>query len=106
MLVVSPIILGEIEYGILALEPGRQWRQLHEWFSHRVKNLSVLDVDAATASEWARLLAYLKKKATPMPIKDSLIAATVLRYDLTVATRNVADFAKTGVQIVNPFLEG
>ena len=39
-----------------------------------------------------------------MPIKDSLIAATALTHDLTVATRNAADFKKTGISIVDPFL--
>jgi hypothetical protein len=38
-----------------------------------------------------------------MPIKDSLIAATALVHGLTVATRNVRDFRKAGVKILNPF---
>jgi hypothetical protein len=38
-----------------------------------------------------------------MPIKDSLIAATALVHQLTVATRNQDDFEKAGVKIVNPF---
>jgi hypothetical protein len=38
-----------------------------------------------------------------MPIKDSLIAATAIVHDLTVVTRNVSDFKKAGVKVVNPF---
>jgi hypothetical protein len=38
-----------------------------------------------------------------MPIKDSLIAATALVHDLTVATRNRIDFEKAGVSIIDPF---
>lgn len=38
-----------------------------------------------------------------MPIKDSLIAATALFYDLTIATRNGSDFTDAGVRIVDPF---
>jgi hypothetical protein len=38
-----------------------------------------------------------------MPIKDSLIAATALVHGMTVATRNVRDFRRAGVKIVNPF---
>ena len=38
-----------------------------------------------------------------MSIKDSLIAATALVHGITVATRNVRDFRKAGVKIVNPF---
>ncbi|MEO6326148.1 MAG: plasmid stabilization protein [Thermoanaerobaculia bacterium] len=38
-----------------------------------------------------------------MPIKDSLIAATALVHGLVMATRNRADFEKTGLEIVDPF---
>ena len=38
-----------------------------------------------------------------IPIKDSLIAATALVHGLTVATRDVIDFQKAGVKVVNPF---
>jgi predicted nucleic acid-binding protein len=40
-----------------------------------------------------------------MPIKDSLIAASALTHGLVVATHNRADFAKSGVKIVDPFIE-
>jgi predicted nucleic acid-binding protein len=36
-------------------------------------------------------------------LKDSLIAATALVHDLTVATRNARDFQKAGVRIHDPF---
>jgi predicted nucleic acid-binding protein len=32
-----------------------------------------------------------------------LIAATALNHDLTVVTRNLADFAGFGVRLLNPF---
>ena len=38
-----------------------------------------------------------------MSIKDSMIAATGLTHGLIVATRNLRDFRKAGVKIVNPF---
>ncbi|HSY49084.1 MAG TPA: hypothetical protein VLC46_09745 [Thermoanaerobaculia bacterium] len=38
-----------------------------------------------------------------MPVKDSLIAATVLVHRLVLATRNRADFEKAGIEIVDPF---
>jgi predicted nucleic acid-binding protein len=41
-----------------------------------------------------------------MPIKDSIIAATALAYNLTIATRNRTDFDKAGVKIVDPFAIG
>lgn len=38
-----------------------------------------------------------------MPVKDSLIAATAPRHDLSVVTRNRSDFEKAAVRVVDPF---
>jgi len=54
---------------------------------------------------WAQLLATLRRTGRAMPIKDSLIAAPALRHGLIVATRNVADFRKADVKVVDPFAE-
>ena len=43
-------------------------------------------------------------KGEVMPVFDAMIAATALEHDLTVATRNVGDFQKAGVRVVNPFI--
>ena len=102
-LTVNPIVLGEIEYGILLLPAGKRRTRLQRWFGEGIRRMRSLDLDAATASAWAQLLARLKKKGAAMPIKDSLIAATALAHGLTVATRDAADFRNAGVPIVNPF---
>lgn len=39
----------------------------------------------------------------PIPVVDGLIAATAARHGLTVATRNIADFARGGVEVVDPW---
>ena len=102
-LAVNPIILGELEYGILLLPASRRRTRLEQWFVAGVPRLRVLDFDAATAAEWARLLARLKRKGRAMPIKDSLIAATALAHRLTVATRNTDGFRNAGIPVKNPF---
>lgn len=102
---VNPIILGEIEYGILLLPAGPRRRRLLQWFEDAIRALDVIDLDAATAAEWARLLAALRRKGRAMPINDSLIAASARQHGLTVATRNVADYRHARVAVVNPFGE-
>lgn len=102
-LVVNPIVLGELEYGILLLPAGRRRTRLQKWFAEGARKLFVLDIDAGTASVWAELLAELKRKGRAMPLKDSLIAATARQHRLTVATRNVSDYRHAGVLLVNPF---
>lgn len=102
-LVVNPIVLGEIEYGILLLPAGKRRTRLLEWFAQGVQRMRSLDLDARAATAWAGLLARLKKKGAAMPIKDSLIAATAIANGLSVATRDVEDYRNAGVPLVNPF---
>jgi predicted nucleic acid-binding protein len=102
-LVVDPIVLGEVRFGILLLPRGKRRSRLERWFDGGVGRLHCVAWEAVTGLRWAALLASLRSAGQAIPIKDSLIAATALTHDLTVATRNVADFAKAKVRVVDPF---
>jgi hypothetical protein len=103
-LVVNPIILGELQFGILLLAAGRRRRRLEQWFEAGARRFQCVPLDAATGLRWAELLARLRASGLGMPLKDSLIAATALVRGLVVATRNRADFEKAGVRVADPFL--
>ncbi len=60
-LVVTPIVLGEIAYGIRTLPAGRKRTRLQEWFEAGVESLHVLPIDSETGRHWAELLAKLKR---------------------------------------------
>jgi predicted nucleic acid-binding protein len=100
---VDPVILGEIQFGILLLPAGKRRKRLERWFQDGVERIHCLGWDAATGLRWARLLAELRTSGQSMPIKGSLIAATALVHGLVVVTRNRRDFEKAGVEIVDPF---
>ena len=102
-LVVDPIILGEIRFGIERMPSGRRRQRFELWFAEGVENLVCLPIDAATAIRWAQLLAKLRASGRVLPFKDSLIAATALMHGLTVATRNTRDFQQAGVEVFDPF---
>jgi predicted nucleic acid-binding protein len=102
-LVVDPIILGEIRFGIYLLPRGKRRARLERWFEEGVELIHCLPWEAATGLRWARLLADLRAGGRAMPIKDSLIAATALVHGLPLATRNRRDFEPAGIQIVDPF---
>lgn len=102
-LVVDPVILGELRFGILLLERGRKRQRLERWFEDGVGRMTCLPWDAATGLRWAQLLADLRAAGQAMPVKDSMIAATALVHELTVATRTRRDFARARVEVVNPF---
>jgi predicted nucleic acid-binding protein len=100
---VTPIVLGKIEYGIGLTASTRRRKELERWFAEGMKRLRVIDLDADTAPIWAALLVRLRKKGKAMPVKDSLIAASALQHQLTIATRSISDFQNAGVSLFNPF---
>lgn len=102
-LVVDPVILGELRFGILLMAKGRRRAVLERWFADGAGRMRCLAWDAATGLRWAELLARLRRLGRAMPVKDSLVAATALVHGLTVATRNRRDFSKADVEIIDPF---
>ena len=103
-IVVDPIILGEVRFGILLLAKGKRRSRLEQWFDAGVQRLLCLPWEAETGLRWAQLIADLRAAGRAMPIKDSMIAATALVHRLTVVTRDRADFEPAGVDIVDPFV--
>lgn len=101
-LFLSVITLGEIRRGIelhRAKDPktaGALERWLLGLESHYTDR--ILSITAAVADHWGRLSLH-----QPLPVSDGLIAATALEHKLTVVTRNLADFQRSGVNTLNPF---
>jgi len=102
-LVVDPVILGELRFGILLLPKGKRRQNLERWFDQGARRIVCLPWDTAVGLRWAELLAALRSSGEAMPVKDSMIAATALTHGLTLATRNGRDFGKAKVKLVDPF---
>ena len=100
---VDPIILGEVRFGILLLPRGKRRSRLERWFEAGVQRIRCLPWETENGLRWAELLAALRASGRTMPVKDSLIAVTALVHDLTVVTRNGADFENAGVNVIDPF---
>ena len=96
-------MLGEIRYGIRLVAPGKGRDALESWFEEVVRRIRCVPLDANTGLRWGELLAHLRSRGRPMPVKDSLIAATALARGLVVVTRNRKDFDPAGVEVVDPF---
>jgi predicted nucleic acid-binding protein len=63
-----------------------------------VYSARILPVDDAVATAWGRLMAQ-----RPRPAIDTLILATAQVNNKIIVTRNVADFADAGVEVVDPW---
>jgi predicted nucleic acid-binding protein len=102
-LYLSAVTVMEMELGVLRIErrDPAQGARLRAWMDYRVLpefEDRTLPVDTAVALRCARL-----HVPDPAPERDALIAATALTHGMTVVTRNVVDFAPTGVPILNPW---
>ena len=60
-------------------------------------------MDEAVARVWAEVQAETEQKGRPLPIIDSLIAATALAHNLIIVTRNHPDMEAAGVSLLNPW---
>lgn len=91
---LSAITVAEIEVGIALLPPGRKRVRLQEAFREVLvaTELRVLGFDLEVARRWALLAARAGRTGRTLPVLDSMIEATALRWEWTVVTRNVSDF--------------
>ena len=102
-LAVDPHVLAEIRYGIYLLPAGARRKNLERWFLHGVQSLRCVPWDADTGLRWAKLIADLRIAGYTMPLQDSLVAATALKHDLVLVTRNIKDFRHAGAKLLDPF---
>ena len=103
-LYLSAITIQELEIGVLLAErrDPSQGAVFRAWMNGHVLPAfagRVLAVDTAVAQRSARL-----HVPDPRPVRDALIAASALVHGMVVVTRNVADFAPTGVSTLNPWI--
>ena len=95
--------IGELRRGVENIR-GRgdiqQADRLEAWLDILVSDhaLRILDFDLECAQLWGKLMS-----PNPQHPIDKQIAAIGLIYDLTVVTRNTADFQSSGVRLLNPF---
>jgi toxin FitB len=100
-LFLSAVTLGEIQSGIELTrdQAPQKAADIESWLERVAETCNILPMDAAAFRAWARLM---HRKSNTL-YEDAMIAATAGVNGLTVATRNVADFAALGVQVFNPF---
>lgn len=100
---IASVTLYELELGIVLLErkDRPQGAILRAWMDRQVLPRfegRILPLDTAVAQRAAALHVPNRR-----PERDAFIAATALVNHMTIVTRNAADYAPTGVEILNPW---
>ncbi len=101
---LSVVTVGELRRGVELIRhrgDAPQAELLESWLADVIGHYAdkILAFDAEAAQVWGRL-----RVPHPEHELDKQIAAIALVNDLTVVTRNGADFSGTGVRLKNPFL--
>ena len=73
--------------------------EIEQWLVQVSCTYNILPMDGAAFRCWARLM----HRQSDTLYEDAMIAAIARVHQLTVVTRNVADFSRFGVELINPF---
>jgi predicted nucleic acid-binding protein len=98
---ISAVTLGEIQAGIELTreQDATKAAVIERWADQVADTYNVLPMTAEVFRLWAKLM----HKQSDTVYEDAMIAATALVNKLAVVTRNVNDFERFGVKIINPF---
>jgi toxin FitB len=99
---LSVIVIAEIRQGVELPKAAKKRPQLEAWLNWLETNNQqrILNFDAECGHVFGALLA---RRNSETNLLDIQIAAQAIAYRIPVATRNVKDFAWTGVKLVNPW---
>lgn len=103
---VTAVTAAELLYGVARLPDGARRatlaRKLRELLEDDFEG-RVLPFDASAADHYATIVVSRERAGRPILMADAQIAAICRGFDADLATRNVKDFADTGVRILNPW---
>ncbi|HRH06907.1 MAG TPA: type II toxin-antitoxin system VapC family toxin [Burkholderiaceae bacterium] len=101
-LFISAVTLGEIQAGIELTreQDSEKASSIEFWADQMAATYNMLPMTAEVFRQWAKLM----HKQSNTVSEDAMIAATAMVHQLTVVTRNVNDFERFGVNIINPFV--
>ena len=98
---LAAVTLGEIQAGIQLTREhdAANASEIEAWANLVAASYSILPMDGETFRAWARLM----HRKPDSIYEDAMIAATASIHKLTVVTRNVTDFVRFDVMLLNPF---
>lgn len=107
-LYVSTVTFAEIRFGIEIIADANRRAELNDWLAHKVRPMfeqRVLAISEDIMFKWRLLLEEGRKARHIFSQPDLIIAATALDHGLTVVSRDVGDYRKARVPVLNPWLD-
>ena len=107
-LFVSSVTFAEIRFGIERIEDLHKRSALTDWLNLELRPMfenRVLPVSEDVMFKWRLLVEEGRKLGHTFPQPDLIIAAIALHHGLSVVTRDIGGYDKTGVVVINPWQE-
>lgn len=107
-LFVSSVTIAEIRFGIESVADATRRTDLNDWLTHKLRPMfenRVLEVTEDIMFRWRLLVEEGRKSGHTFSQPDLIIAATALEHDLTVVTRDTAEFERAKAKFLNPWHE-
>ncbi len=101
---LASVTIGEIQAGIERTreqDPAKA-DEIALWLDQVCDTFNLLNMDGPAFRCWAQLM----HRQSDTLYEDAMIAAIAKVHQLTVVTRNVADFSRFAVPLFNPFSVG
>ena len=104
-LLLSAIVVEELELGVQLLPEGRRRDRLAKWLASLLSDFEGrISPIGRREAEWAAVLqARVYRSGRELELGDALIAGTAMANDMAIVTRKVRDFRGLGVEVVNPW---
>ena len=101
-LYLASVTIGEIQAGIeLSREQdASKAAEIEQWLTRVCDTFSILPMDGPAFRCWARLM----HRQSDTLYEDAMIAAIAKVHQLTLVTRNVSDFRRFDVPLIDPFV--
>jgi predicted nucleic acid-binding protein len=108
LLFVSDVTFAEIRFGIEQVTDAVKRAELNDWLTHKLRPMfaqRTLPITEDVMLKWRLLVEEGRKAGHTFSQPDLIIAATALHHDLTVVTRDTADYARARCPVFNPWTE-
>lgn len=107
-LFVSAVTFAEIRFGIELVADGTRRAELSGWLANVVRPMfaqRTLPITEDIMLRWRLLVEEGRKAGHTYSQPDLIIAATALHHGLTVVSRDVSDYQRARVPLVDPWVE-
>jgi predicted nucleic acid-binding protein len=108
-LYLSVVTMAELHRGLALMQHGRRRERLADWVDTELPSRfgeRLLPFVLSTAAAWGEIMAVSRREGLNLQMMDAMLAATALVHELTLVTRNIRDFHRLGLNLINPWEDG